>query len=203
MTVDRRGGDGSKRQLRADARMNEDAILRSAKEVFAAVGVDAPIRRIAASAGVGMATVLRRFPKRSDLIAAVFRREIDECAEAATELSRKFSADEALSAWLYRYADFIATKRGLASALHSGDTAYETFPAYFRSKFEPALQGLLDKAAASGAVREGEDAYDLLRAIGNISTATGADASDHVKRVVSLLIDGLRYRDGHKPGAPV
>lgn len=189
---------GSKRELRADARQNEDAILKSAKEVFASAGVDAPIRQIAAGAGVGMATVLRRFPKRADLIAAVFRREIDDCAAAAEELSRALPADEALAAWLFRYADFMGTKRGLATALHSGDPAYDGFPAYFRTNFEPALQGLLERAADAGLVRQGHIAYDLLRAIGNISSASGADAPEHIRRIVSLLIDGLICK-GHRP----
>ena len=73
--------------LRADAQRSVDALLQAAKEIFAVAGVDAPIRDIAAKAGVGVGTVYRRFPQRSDLIAAVFRREIDACAEAAVELA--------------------------------------------------------------------------------------------------------------------
>ncbi|MEX7419227.1 helix-turn-helix domain-containing protein, partial [Pseudomonas aeruginosa] len=60
-------------------------MLEAAKALFAEAGVDATVRQIADRAGVGMGTLYRRFPKRSDLIAAVFRREVDACAaEAAT-----------------------------------------------------------------------------------------------------------------------
>jgi len=55
-----------KRRVRADARRNEDAVLEAAKTLFAECGVDATVREIAARAGVGMGTLYRRFPTRSD-----------------------------------------------------------------------------------------------------------------------------------------
>ncbi|WP_199178688.1 TetR/AcrR family transcriptional regulator [Acidimangrovimonas sediminis] len=183
--------DGTSRPLRADAQRNEEAILEAAKRVFATTGVDAPIREIAKEAGVGLATLYRRFPKRADLIAAIYRREIDACTAEAEQLSRDLPPREALQAWLIRYSEVIATKRGLATALHSGDPAFEGLPAYFRDKFEPTLQGLLDSAAAAGAMRKDIKAYDLLRAIGNLSVASGEGSLQHVQLMVGLLIDGL------------
>jgi len=139
---------------RADARRNADAILVAAKSVFATSGVDAPVREIATEAGVGIATLYRRFPKRSDLVAAVFRREIDICAEAAKKLSKTHSPPEALRRWLMRYTDFIVTKKGLSSLLHSGDPAFDGLQEHFRASFEPALALLLDDASATGQVRD-------------------------------------------------
>lgn len=194
------GEGGSTRRVRADARRNEDAVLEAAKVVFATLGVDAPVRDIAQRAGVGVATLYRRFPKRADLVAAVFRREVDACASAAGELAAEKTPIDALAEWLIRYTWFIATKRGLASALHSGDPAFETLPAYFRSRFEPALEGLLDTACKAREIGAGCAAYDLLRAAGNLSVATGDDSQAHVERMVALLVDGLRYRAG-KPGS--
>jgi AcrR family transcriptional regulator len=181
------------RVLRADARRNEDALLDAAKRVFAELGVDAPIREIASRAGVGLGTMYRRFPKRSDLIAAVFRRELDSCAEEAASLANRHAPVEALTLWLERYSGFMMTKKGLSAALHSGDPAFGALPGYFRGKLEPALCGLLDAAVSSGQVRDGVVAYDLLRAIGNLSMATGDDGPAHARRMVTLLIDGLRY----------
>src|SRR5580692_4439366 len=80
------------RPARADAQRNLGVLLRAAKAVFATSGVDAPVREIAERAGVGIATVYRHFPQRSDLIAAVFRHEIDACAQAAVELAAQYSA---------------------------------------------------------------------------------------------------------------
>jgi AcrR family transcriptional regulator len=186
----------STRQVRADARRNEDAVLEAAKAVFMTSGVDAPVREIAAQAGVGVGTLYRRFPKRSDLVAAVFRREVDSCAAEAPALAAQRPSGDALKTWLKRYADFIATKRGLAAALHSGDPAFDALPGYFRDRFEPALGGLLAAAAAEGEVRTGVDPYDLLRAVGNLSVTSGADGRDHTQRMVDLLFDGLRYSAG-------
>ena len=150
------------------------------------------MRDIAASAGVGIATLYRRFPKRSDLIAAVFRREVDACAADADRLAADHPPGDALVLWLRRYTAFLATKRGLAAALQSGDPAFDALPAHFRARFEPALAALLDRAAAAGQVRGDVGAFDLLRAIGNLAAATGADGPDHARRMVDLLIDGLR-----------
>lgn len=183
----------SRRGVRADAKRNEDAILDAAKHVFAISGVDAPVREIAGQAGVGVGTLYRRFPQRSDLVAAVFRREVDDCAAEGPALTARLEPGEALAQWLKRYTGFIAAKRGLAAALHSGDPAYEALPDYFRAKFEPVLADLLTAAADAGEIRADVAPYDLLRAVGNLSTASGEDGAVHAARMVDLLIDGLRF----------
>ena len=184
------------RRVRADARRNEGALLEAAKQLFITVGVDAPVRDIAAAAGVGMGTLYRRFPKRSDLVAGVFRREVDDCAAAAVDLAARHPPAEALALWLARYAGFLSTKKGLAAALHSGDPAFDALPDYFRSRVEPALARWLDAAAATGTMRGDIESYDLLRAIGHLAAATGDDAAAHTRRMVGLLVDGLRYGGG-------
>lgn len=182
------------RSLRADAARNEDAVLQAAKEVFLRSGVDAPVREVASLAGVGVGTLYRRFPKRSDLIKAVFRREIDTCANAAQDLAATHGPGDAIAEWLMLYADFMGTKKGLATALHSGDEAYADLPGYFRERFEPALARLLDRARAAKALRIDVKPYDLLRAIGNLSVAEGEDRDAHVKQMVALMIGGLLER---------
>lgn len=131
--------DRTDRRVRADAQRNIDALLQSAMAVFATSGVDAPVREIAEKAGVGIGTVYRHFPQRSDLVAAVFRHEIDACADAAPILAALHEPSEALARWMQRYAAFIATKRGLATALHSGNPAFDTLPAYFEKRLRPTL----------------------------------------------------------------
>jgi AcrR family transcriptional regulator len=185
---------GAVRGVRADAQRNLDALLEGAKAVFGTSGVDAPVREIATRAGVGVATVYRHFPQRSDLVAAVFRREVDACAAAADVLAREHEPDEALARWLRRYTGFIATKRGLAAALHSGDPAFDSLPAYFRQHLEPALQSLLDAAVRAGQVRDDVEPYELLQAVGSLSAGTGENGALQSRRMVDLLIDGLRHR---------
>ncbi|MCB1501383.1 MAG: TetR/AcrR family transcriptional regulator [Bauldia sp.] len=182
-----------RRRVRADALRNEDAVLEAAKTVFATTGVDAPVREIAARAGVGVGTLYRRFPKRSDLVSAVFLREVDACAAEAAALEATYPPGEALERWLKRYTGFIATKKGLAAALHSGDPAFDTLPQYFRTNFEPALARLLDKATAAGDIRDGVAPYDLLQAIASLAMASGDDGA-YTGRMLGLLMDGLRNR---------
>lgn len=184
---------------RADARRSLDALLKAALEVFAASGVDAPVRDIAARAGVGVGTLYRHFPQRADLIAAVFRREVDACADAAAALAAEHGPAEALGRWMQRYAAFIVTKRGLAAALHSGDPAFNALPDYFQRRLLPAFQMLLGAAAKAGEVRGDVNPNDLLSAIGRLGMGAGDDSADQTRRMVSLLADGLRYGAGH-PG---
>ena len=180
-------------RVRVDAQRNIDALLQSALKVFATSGVDAPVREIAEKAGVGIGTLYRHFPHRADLVAAVFRHEIDACADAAPILASKHDPGEALARWMQRYAAFIATKRGLATALHSGNPAFEPLPAYFQARLLPAFRTLLDAAVAAGEVRPDVDAEDLLMAVANLCRQAPEEAPDRARRMVALLIDGLRY----------
>jgi AcrR family transcriptional regulator len=186
-------GGRSGRPVRADAQRNIDALLTAAADVFAASGVDAPVRQITAKAGVGAGTLYRHFPQRSDLIAAVFRREVDACADAAPFLAAHYGPVEALAQWLQRFAGFIATKRGLSAALHSGDPAYDSLPSYFQQRFVPVLGALLTAAAIAGEIRSDVDPQDLLRAVGNLTLPATDDGDGHTQRMIALLIDGLRY----------
>jgi AcrR family transcriptional regulator len=181
------------RRVRADAQRSVDALLEAAKTVFATSGVDAPVREIAEKAGVGVATLYRHFPLRSDLIAAVFRREIDACADAAPVLAVDHKPGDALAKWMQRFAAFVATKRGLAPALHSGDPAYEPLRAYFDQRVQPALHTLLDSAAAAGEVRTDVQADELLSAVSSLCMSAHNVGPDHARRMVALLVDGLRY----------
>jgi AcrR family transcriptional regulator len=187
---------GADRPVRADAKRNIDTLLKSAMAVFAASGVDAPVREIAEKAGVGIGTLYRHFPQRADLIAAVFRREIDACADAAPILAQAHAPFEALARWMQRYAAFVAAKRGLAPALHSGDPAYETLRDYFDQKLRPALRALVKSAMGAGEIRADVDADDILTAVASLCMSAGEDRPDKARRMVALLVDGLRYGAG-------
>ncbi|BDI28188.1 TetR family transcriptional regulator [Capsulimonas corticalis] len=182
--------------MRADAQRNTDALLAAALAVFATSGVDAPVREIAAKAGVGVGTLYRHFPQRADLVAAVFRREVDACADTAPVLAAEHGPSEALARWMQRYAAFIATKRGLASALHSGDPTFDTLPAYFEKRLVPALRSLLTAAAAAGEVRNDIDANELLTAVAGLCMRGDDSNPTYAQRMVALLVDGLRYGAG-------
>lgn len=187
--------EGAARPLRADARQNLDALLEAAKSVFAESGVDAPVRSIAERAGVGVGTLYRHFPLRSDLISAVFRREIDACVDAAPAIESAYPSGEALDRWIMRYTQFVATKRGLAAALHSGGATYEPLAEYFSTRLTPTLRRLLDAALASGDIVQDVDAAEFLGAVANLCHAggpAGTASAGRAERMVQLLLAGLR-----------
>ncbi|WP_020016831.1 TetR/AcrR family transcriptional regulator [Promicromonospora sukumoe] len=182
------------RPLRRDAQRNIDALLDAAKQVFGTSGVDAPAKEIADLAGVGVGTLYRHFPKRSDLVKAVFQAEVDATADAAPALAAEHDPVVALEKWLHRYTEFLATKRGLASALHSGDPTFDALPAYFIGRLGPAVGSLLDAAAAAGAIRPVASPKDLLYAVSKLSVTMSDEDPEHGRRMLDLLVDGLRYQ---------
>jgi len=182
------------RHLRIDAQRNIDSLIESAKALFMSSGVDVPMKEIADRAGVGVGTLYRHFPLRSDLISAVFEREIDDCAAEAPLLAASHPPDVALELWLQRYTAFVATKHGLAAALHSGDPAYSTLRVRFEEHVGPALRVLLDNAVAAGLVHDGEDPLELLGAVANLSIpAPGSTDNSRAHRMVALMVKGLRF----------
>jgi AcrR family transcriptional regulator len=185
------------RRQRADARQNVDALLEAAKAAFAERGVNAPVRSIAGRAGVGVATLYRHFPLRSDLISAVFRREMEACVAAANEIEAAFPPGEALDRWIMRYTEFVVTKRGLAAALHSGDPAYEPLADYFSTRLAPTLERLLAAASQSGAITQDVDPRQFLGAVANLCHGGGPNKQDPARpqHMVRLLLAGLRSPD--------
>jgi AcrR family transcriptional regulator len=179
--------------LRKDARRNQQVLLDAAAKVFVTAGVDAPVRDIAAEAGVGMGTIYRHFPTRADLIIAVYGHQVDACAEAGPALLTTSPAPHiALEQWVGLFVDFLVTKHGLAAALQSGNARFETLHAYFLDRLLPVCTQLLDACAASGDIQPGLDAVQLMRGIGNL--CIGADTAPHydARRLVTLLVAGLR-----------
>jgi AcrR family transcriptional regulator len=180
------------RRLRADAQRNVDALLDAAKAVFGTAGVDAPAKQIADLAGVGVGTLYRHFPQRSDLVKAVIERGIDACADEGPALSAAHEPAVALAKWILRYTQFLGTKRGLAKALHSGDPAFDALPGYFLRRLGPTLDALLRAAADAGDIRADVSATDLLHAIAQLCQPVPGEGPEYSQRMVALLINGLR-----------
>lgn len=184
------------RSKRVDARRNLHSLLEAAMAVFAQSGVDAPVREIAERAGVGVGTLYRHFPQRADLIIAVMKSQIDACADAAAVYAAGHPPGEALARWMQRYVDFIVTKRGLSGALQSDNAAYAALPDYFYSRLRPALAGLLQTAVEQDVIRPGFEADELLRAVATLCKANPDEDTAATRKMVRLMVDGLRCRPG-------
>ena len=178
--------------MRVDAQRNIEALLKAAAAVFASSGVAAPMREIAERAGLGVGTIYRHFPTQADLIVAVLRHEVNACAAAAPELAATHEPLEALTLWIDRYVDFLAAKRGLASAIHSGEPAFNGLTSYFEDQLRPALAQLLQTAADAGAIRKDLNADDLLWAIASLCSRPRTGDPKQAQRLIALILDGLR-----------
>jgi AcrR family transcriptional regulator len=187
------GSGSSAPRKRADARRNEERLLDVAAAAFVTSGVDVPVRDIAAKAGVGVGTIYRHFPTRADLIVAVYRHQVEACAEAApTLLANSSTPHAALARWINLFVDFLVTKHGLAEALQSNNAAFETLHGYFLDRLVPACAQLLDAAVVAGEIRSDVDAYELMRGVGNLCMGTDNSPRYDARRMVELVIAGLR-----------
>lgn len=177
-------------------------LLRAAKEVFAHAGLDAPVRDIADHAGVGVGTVYRHFPRRPDLIAAVFKQEMDACADAAGALAAEHPPFEALQIWMRHFVELAATKHGLAQALHSEDPAFESLQVRREQRLRPAFRALFEAALASGEIQSVVSADDFLSAAAHLCMSANDTHPELAGRLVSLLVRGLRA-DAEPAAGPV
>jgi AcrR family transcriptional regulator len=181
------------RPRRADARRNEETLLDAAAAVFVESGVEAPVRDIAARAGVGTATIYRHFPTRADLIIAVYRHQVEACAEAGPALLASGPTPyAALRQWIDLFVDFLVTKHGLAAVLQSDNAGFETLHAYFLDRLVPVCTRLLEASAAAGEIRTDIGALELMRGVGNLCIGPENNPHYAARRLVELLITGLR-----------
>ena len=180
---------------RADARRNEQSLLEAAAAAFIDAGVEAPVREIATRAGVGVATIYRHFPTRADLIVAVYRHQVEACAEAGPVLlAESDSPHTALVRWIDLFVDFLVTKHGLAEALRSDDAGFATLHAYFLDRLVPVCADLLAAAVEAGEVNPGIEAIELMHGVGNLCIGASGDTGYDARRLVGFLLAGLRVR---------
>ncbi len=186
------------RRPRADARRNRERLLVTALKLFTSSKNEVTLSAVAEGAGVGIGTLYRHFPTREALVEAVYRNEVEQLADAAPELLKAMPADQALEAWLTRYAGLIATKHGLKDVVRSVFEPGADASAFSRTRMREAATRLLDAAAETGKVRGDLDPADVLLAVA-ASTWTFAGDGDweaRVRPVLRIIMDGLRYRPG-------
>ena len=192
------------RRLRADAARNRDAIVAVARDVFAEQGLEAPLEVIAARAGVGIATLYRRFPTREKLVAAALVDKVAEYADAARQALAAPDPWAGFAGCVQRICELQAGDRGLsdlASMTLSADEQVEQL----RRTANDLLITVIDRAKAQGTLREdfvGEDLVLLLIATAAVMHVTRADAPDAWRRFVALALDAFRRRDAPRLPEP-
>jgi AcrR family transcriptional regulator len=181
--------------LRADAQRNRDRLLAVAVRAFSKDGPDVTLESIARDAGVGIGTLYRHFPAREALVEAVYRNELARLCDAAADLLRAGPPDQATRAWMDRFIDYMITKRGMADALRALIASGGDPFAQSRGRLLGAITMLLAAGAAAGTIRGDVEPGDVLASLSGVSLAAGEPAQrDQARRMLDLLMDGLRYR---------
>jgi AcrR family transcriptional regulator len=181
------------RKPRADAQRNRERLLEAAKAAFAESGPDVSLDKIARRTGVGIGTLYRHFPNRDAIVEAVYRREVQQLADAATRLMETLPAGEALHQWMRLFVDYIATKKVIGSALTSIVGGASELYVASGVLITGAMSALVERASGAGDIRRDVDPDDLLRAlVGFTYGAAGPDWEASALRLIDILMDGLR-----------
>jgi AcrR family transcriptional regulator len=184
------------RRLRADAARNRAAIVAVARDAFAEHGLEAPLEAIAARAGVGIATLYRRFPTREKLIAAALVEKVAEYAEAARQALAAPDPWDGFVGFVLGICELQAGDRGLSDLLSMTLSADEQVEELRRTANE-LLITVIERAKAAGTLREdfvGEDLVLLLIATAAVMHVTRVDAPEAWRRFVALSLDSFSSR---------
>jgi AcrR family transcriptional regulator len=181
------------RKPRADALRNRDLLLEAAKSVFSAGGPEASLEAVARTAGVGIGTLYRHFPTREALFEAVYRHEVQQLADLAERLKKETRPIEALRQWMRSIVKFVATKKGMSTALALAVSKDSDLVSYSSDRLARAIGLLMEQAIAAGEVRSDVSPEDLLRAIVAMCyTHDQPGWQNNVLRLVDIFVDGLR-----------
>jgi len=193
------------RRLRVDAERNRAAIVRAATDVFAERGLDAPLEEIAGRAGVGIATLYRRFPCRELLVADALAGSISLYADAAGRALAVADPWQAFSGFVERICELQAADRGLSDLLAMSLPPGEGV-ARVRCHADRLAGELIARAQRHGDLRDDftvEDLRLLLIACAGVARATGQDGPGAWRRFVALALDACRQHGrAQAPSAP-
>jgi AcrR family transcriptional regulator len=185
------------RKPRADAVRNRERVLEAAKAVFSSGGAEASLEAVARRASVGIGTLYRHFPTREALYEAVYRREVEQLGELADSLKDEAEPVEALRRWISSNIEFVATKKGMATALALAAHGSPELHSFSFERLTRAVGVLLDRAIKAGEIRLDVTPEDLLRAlVGMCYLHDQPGWQSTVVRLMDVFVDGLRVRSG-------
>jgi AcrR family transcriptional regulator len=195
------GQAAATRSMRADARRNFGRLIEAAREVFAARGSEASMEEIARTADVGVGTLYRHFPRRIDLVEAVYREDVDGLVASASELVQTHEPWEALVAWLDAFVRYAQAKRTFLTELHEAFEKNPDLAVQLRERITVAAGTVLRGAQASGAARPDIDHSDVMQLVGGMCMARNASLAQN-QRLLSFVLDGIRARDPQLDAPP-
>ncbi len=186
-------GEEKQRKPRADSLRNREQLLEVAKAAFGEVGADVPLEEIARRAGVGIGTLYRHFPTRDALLAAVYRREVEQLSNSADALLAGRPPLQALEAWLHMLVDYMATKRVIAPALRASVGEGQQVYAASGAAITDVLAKLTKAAVASGDVLPDIGPEDVYRAMVGVSHGYDQPGWEpSARRLIGVFMAGLK-----------
>jgi AcrR family transcriptional regulator len=187
------------RPLRRDAERNRRRILAAAAEVFTERGLDATLDEVARAAGVGVGTVYRRFPDKETLVAELFKDRIDALVTVAEDALGAPDPWQGLASYIEYSSAAMAGDHGLRQMMMFGTYGREQV-CYARDQMRPVITKLVERAQASGDLRQDFTATDVKMIafmLGSIAEYAASVTPEVWRRYLSMLLDGLRpARDG-------
>ena len=179
-------------RLRADAAANRARIVEVARAVVASSD-ELKLNAIAKQAGVGQGTLYRHFPTREDLLAEVYRHDVEELVAAAPALLAQHDPVAALAHWFDRVADYARIKRGVFAAVAVG--VWQDLSAHSLGPIGDAMTALLDAGKAAGAIRHDVDARDVILLMGCLTRLDEEEWDTRARHLLHVILDGLRCRE--------
>ncbi|WP_233219538.1 TetR/AcrR family transcriptional regulator [Micromonospora sp. RP3T] len=174
---------------RADAQLNRERILAAARDLVRRPG-ELKLNAVAKACGIGQGTLYRHFPTREDLLAEVYRQEVDELVAAAPRLLARHQPVDALAAWFDRVAAYARIKRDVFAAVEAA--TWRGLAAHSLGPIGEAVELLLAAGRAAGTIRPDADARDVIVLISWLSRLDDAELDARGSRLLAILVDGLR-----------
>ncbi len=190
--------------LRADARENRERILAAAREVYAEQGLEAPLAEVARRAGVGVATLFRRFPDREQLITAVFATKITAYADAIDAALADPDPWQGFQGLVRRVAAMQAEDRGFTRVMTRNFPSSRLFEAERRRGYE-LLKELIVRAKATGKLRpdfEPQDFGLVMMANAGVVNSLGEELPTASPRLIDYLLQSFASEAALAPLPP-
>jgi AcrR family transcriptional regulator len=189
-----RSAETSTRPLRRDAERNRDRIVEAARTAIASEGIDVSVEEIARRAGVGVATLYRRFPTKEELIDAVLEDALGEICDAAEEALELEDAWAGFTSFLERVFELHVRNRGIKDVVTDDQHGHRRLDAA-RAELRPLIAEIIVRAQSQGTLRADftkEDVPMIFWAGGRVAELTCSVAPELWRRYLGLLLDGLR-----------
>jgi AcrR family transcriptional regulator len=180
-----------RRPLRADAQRNYDRLVSAAHSVLSERGSEASMEEIAKRADVGVGTLYRHFPRRIDLVEAVYREGVESLVTLATSVAADATPWDALVEWLDGFVRYAQSKRVFLTELHEAFEKNPELALDSRERIRVAAGLVLERAQQTGVARDDIDAADLMQLVGGMCMARNA-SMERNERLLTLVLDGIR-----------